>query len=161
MSHWDNRDLLSRNRYGFVSPLATGLCGAYYIKVLFLTPKMESEKLHVRHVMLWEFKQGNSATVTAEKICSVYGEGLITDRAVRNWFVKFRSEDTTLKDEPRAGCPSDFDDDLLKALLEQNPHQLTRNIAERLNTSQSTVCRRLEKLGKVSELESEYVDESR
>ncbi|KAG5333135.1 SETMR methyltransferase, partial [Acromyrmex heyeri] len=59
---------------------------------------MESEKVHIRHVMLWEFKQGNSAKGTAEKICSVYGEGLISDRAVRNWFAKFRSGDTTLKD---------------------------------------------------------------
>lgn len=36
---------------------------------------MESEKVHIRHVMLWEFEQGNSAKATAEKICSIYGEG--------------------------------------------------------------------------------------
>ncbi|XP_015185986.1 PREDICTED: histone-lysine N-methyltransferase SETMAR-like [Polistes dominula] len=113
---------------------------------------MESQKVHIRHVMLWEFKQGNSAKVTAEKICRVYVEGLITDRAVRNWFVKFRSGDMTLKDEPRARRPSDFDDNLLKAVLEQNPRQSTRCIAERLNTSQSTVIRHLGKLGKISKL---------
>ncbi|XP_043262919.1 histone-lysine N-methyltransferase SETMAR-like [Colletes gigas] len=86
---------------------------------------MESQKVHIRRVMLWEF---------------------------RNWFIKFRSGDTTLKDEPRAGRPSGFDDHLLKAILEQNPRQSTRSISERLNTSQSTVNRHLEKLGKVSKL---------
>ncbi|GFQ77765.1 hypothetical protein TNCT_620141 [Trichonephila clavata] len=45
--------------------------------------------------MFLELKQGNSAKAIAEKISRVYGEGLITDRAVRNWFVKFRSGDMT------------------------------------------------------------------
>ncbi|XP_043258025.1 histone-lysine N-methyltransferase SETMAR-like [Colletes gigas] len=88
---------------------------------------MESQKVHIRHVMLWEFKQDNSAKATAEKICNVY-------------------------DEPRPGRPSDFDDNLLKVILGQNPRQSTRIIAERLNTSQATVNRHLEKLGKVSKL---------
>ncbi|GFY56090.1 histone-lysine N-methyltransferase SETMAR [Trichonephila inaurata madagascariensis] len=58
----------------------------------------------------------------------------------------------TLKNEPRAGLPSDFNDNILKAVLEQNPRQSTKCIAERLNTSQSTVIRHLEKLGKVNKL---------
>ncbi|OAD62648.1 Histone-lysine N-methyltransferase SETMAR [Eufriesea mexicana] len=87
---------------------------------------MESQKVHIRHVMLWKFKQANSAKATTEKICSVYGERLITYRAIRNWFVKFHSGDTISKDELRAGCPSDFDDNLLKAILEQNPRQSIR-----------------------------------
>lgn len=108
---------------------------------------MESQKVHIRHLMLWEFKQDNSAKARAEKICRVYGKGLITDRAVRNWFVKFRSGDFTLKVEPRLVRPFDFDNNLLKAVVEQNPRQSTRCLAERLNTSQSTVIRPLEKLG--------------
>ena len=43
---------------------------------------MEGLKVHIRHAMLWEFKHWNNDTETAEKICSVYGEGTITDRAV-------------------------------------------------------------------------------
>ena len=55
---------------------------------------------------------------TADKICCVYGEGTITDRAERNWFVKFSSGDTSLKDEPRPGRSSDFDGEALKSLME-------------------------------------------
>ena len=82
----------------------------------------------------------------------MYGEGVKSDQAVRNWFVKFRSGDMTLKDEPRMGRPSDFDDDVLNSLLEENPRQSTRELAQKLNTSQSTVCRHVKKLGKVSKL---------
>jgi len=102
--------------------------------------------------MLWEFKQGIKATETAEKICSVYGEGTITDREVRNWFVKYRSEDTSLKNEPRTGRLSDFDVEALKSLAECNARQSTRELADKLNTSQSTICRHLKKFGKVSKL---------
>ncbi|GFR20426.1 histone-lysine N-methyltransferase SETMAR [Trichonephila clavata] len=95
---------------------------------------MESHEVHIRHAMFWEFKQDNGAKATSEKICRVHGEGLITDRAVRKWFVKFCSGDMTLIDKPRAGCAFDFDDNLLKAVLEQNPCESIRCIAEKLNT---------------------------
>ena len=62
---------------------------------------MEELKVHIRHIMLWEFKKWSNAAETTEKICSVYG---VTDQAVRNWFVKFCSGDPSLKDEPRPGA---------------------------------------------------------
>jgi hypothetical protein len=51
----------------------------------------------------------------------VYGEGVITNWAVRNWFSKFCSRDVTWKDEPRGlHHPSDFDDEIFKSILENN-----------------------------------------
>ena len=85
---------------------------------------------------------------TAEKICSVYGEGTITDQAVWNWFVKVRSEDMSLKDEPRPGRSLDFDAEALKSLVECNARQSTRELADKLNTSQSAICHHLKKMGK-------------
>ena len=82
----------------------------------------------------------------------MYGEGTITDRAVPNWFVKFLSGDSSLKDEPRPGRSSDFDTEALKSLVECNACQNTRELADKLNTLQSTINRHLEKMGKVNKL---------
>ena len=43
---------------------------------------MEKLKVHIRHVMLWEFKNNKNATETAQKISCVYGQDVITKRQV-------------------------------------------------------------------------------
>ena len=96
---------------------------------------MENGKVYIRHVMLWEFKQGYGAQVTFDKICSVCGAGRVTYRTVRKFFAKFRSGNTTLTDELRVGRPSELGDNFLKATLEQNPRQSTRNTIKRMHTS--------------------------
>ena len=53
-----------------------------------------------------EFKNNKSATETTRKNCNVYGQALITNRQVRNWFSKFLFDDTSLRDEPRPGGSS-------------------------------------------------------
>ena len=41
--------------------------------------KMEELKVHIWHVMLWEFKNNKNATETAKKISSIHGHRVITD----------------------------------------------------------------------------------
>ena len=41
--------------------------------------KMEELKGHIQYVILWKFKNNKNATETIKKICSVYGQGVITD----------------------------------------------------------------------------------
>ena len=71
--------------------------------------------MHILQVMLWEFKQGNSAKVTFDKICSIFGEGRITDLTVKKWFAKFRFGNMTLNGELGVRCPYEFYDNFLKA----------------------------------------------
>ena len=68
-------------------------------------------------------KQGNTAEMTFDKICIVFGEGRITDLTVRKWFAKFRSGNVTLNGELGVECPSEFDDNFLNAILVQSPRQ--------------------------------------
>ena len=41
--------------------------------------KMEENRQHFQHIMLYYFKKGKNATKTQKKICAVYGEGAVTD----------------------------------------------------------------------------------
>ena len=40
---------------------------------------MEELKVHIWHVILWEFKNNKNVIETATKISSVYGQDIITD----------------------------------------------------------------------------------
>ena len=113
---------------------------------------MEVPKNHLRHIMLYEFKKGNSATETARNIHSVYGEEYVNERTCRRWFAKFRSEDFTLEDDDRTGRPVEFDYMLLETALEENPCVSVEELVRKLNSNHSTVHRHLQQLGKVPKL---------
>ncbi|GFY26846.1 histone-lysine N-methyltransferase SETMAR [Trichonephila clavipes] len=51
-------------------------------------------------------------------------------RTCQRWFSKFRSWDLSLQESDRSGRPSKIDNDVLRSMLENNPHLTSRNIAE-------------------------------
>ena len=75
-------------------------------------------KVYIWHFMLWEFKNNKNATETAKKICSIYGQCVITDCQEQNWFSKFHSGNMLLRNEPRLGYSSDSDQDASRQLME-------------------------------------------
>ncbi|EFN70113.1 Histone-lysine N-methyltransferase SETMAR, partial [Camponotus floridanus] len=82
--------------------------------------KMDKEKLHFRHVMLYEFRKGITVGAATKNIQEVYLNRAPALRTVKKWFAKFRRGDFDLGDEPRSGRPSDIDDDVLRALIANN-----------------------------------------
>ncbi|EZA50238.1 Histone-lysine N-methyltransferase SETMAR [Ooceraea biroi] len=100
--------------------------------------------------MLFFYRKGKNASQVTNSICSVYGEGALAERTVRKWFAKFRAGDFNLKDQERSGRPSTTDDDQIKTLIENNPRYTTRELAEILKISKTTVHDHVVKLGYVS-----------
>lgn len=110
---------------------------------------MDTEKLHIRHCILFAFNRGLSGAAAAKEICDVYGEDSTTKSTCDRWYTKFRSGDTSLTDQPRDGRPSTISDGVLESLLAANPRQTTRELAEQLGCTHTTVENHLHALGKV------------
>jgi histone-lysine N-methyltransferase SETMAR len=102
---------------------------------------------HIRHIIYHEYSRGTTAAQAARNINAVYGEGSITEQTCRTWYNRFRSGDITLGDQPRPGRPSELDNQALIALVKENNRQTTRDLAEQLGVSHSTVADHLRDLG--------------
>lgn len=112
------------------------------------------KNLHFRHILLFEFNRGANAAEAAKSICCVYGEGAITERTSQKWFSRFRNSNFDMSDAPRSGRRSNFDEDRLNQLLQENSRQTTRELANEMDVDQATISRHLHKIGKVQKLGS-------
>jgi hypothetical protein len=57
-----------------------------------------------------------------------------------------------MSDIPHSGRPSDFDEDLLNALIQADTHQTTRELASEMGCDHATIVRHLQSMGKVQKL---------
>ncbi|XP_023217668.1 histone-lysine N-methyltransferase SETMAR-like [Centruroides sculpturatus] len=113
---------------------------------------MNIDNAYKRAVLYFFFLSGETARSAAIKINSVHGAHTISVRSAQKWFEKFKLGKSNINDKPRSGCPVDFDNDVLKNLVESEPYLTVDQIAEKMHSSHGTVFRHLKEIGKVSKL---------
>ena len=76
----------------------------------------------------------------------------MTDRTCQKWFVNFRAGDFSLDEAPWLGRPVEVESNQIETLIENNQPYTTREIADILKMSKSSVENHLHQLGYVHPL---------
>ena len=85
-----------------------------------------------------------------KRICAICGEGAVTDQTCQTWFAKFHAGDFSLDAAPRSGRPVEVDSDQIETLTENSQRYTTREIADILEISKSSIENHLHQLGYVN-----------
>ena len=81
--------------------------------------------------MLYEFRQGNNATMATKKICSVCPNALDISKC-QCWFTKFWSDNFNLSDAHCSGRQVKLDSNLLCSAVEAENCQMIKELSENL-----------------------------
>ena len=97
---------------------------------------MGFDQMHIRHCILYEFEKCSKVSQAAKNSQSVYKHEAPSIQTCQRWFKQFESGNFTLKDFLRSGRPSSVPLNILKAVVEENPKQTARELAEQFSTCQ-------------------------
>ena len=81
-------------------------------------------------------------------------EGVIGKSTARKWFAKFKNGNFDIDNTPCSRRPFEFDEDHFKALLKEESHQTSRELAEKMNCDQKTILNHLYSMGFAEKFES-------
>ena len=101
------------------------------------------KKQHFRHLLFFAFYHCQKAAEAAWDICMVYRKGVICASMARKWFAKFKNGNFDIDDTPCSRRPSEFDKDHLKAFLEEESHQTSRELTKKMNCDQKMILNHL------------------
>lgn len=112
------------------------------------------EKIQIRTLYLYEFKLGHGASKANQNINCAFGKGTTNERTIRRWFQKFRDGDESLQEAEGRGRPCSVNNEHLNELVKADPCKSTRQFAQELDVSHTTILDHLKQLGKSKKLDS-------
>ena len=114
---------------------------------------MDPEKIKIRAIVWYHWKQGQSSRQTEKIINDLLGPSTVSKSNVAYWFKRFNDGDETLKDQDRSGRPIEVDDDEIIKLIERQSSISSQDIAEELGFTPQTVSLHLRRLGYTKKLD--------
>lgn len=107
------------------------------------------KKDYLHGILLYYFFMKNTPAETHRIPVEVCGEHALSERTCQDWLQRFKSGAFDVEDKARSGRPNEFDDKLLKALLDDDPCQTFNELAKSLSVGRSPVSRRLRAMGMI------------
>ena len=111
----------------------------------------QAEKLeHFRHILLFDFSRGEAAWNILHRVWGQYNHRA---RQKKKWFSRFKVDRFDISDTPRSGKPSEFDEDRLNALIQNEPRECTWELTNVMNRDHFSIVRHLYSMGKIKKIE--------
>ena len=108
---------------------------------------MIEQKYRLRAYMLYDFKQGKTATESHRILCELFGDDVPSVRQCQRWFQRFQEGDESLEDEEHGQRPEIVDNEALKEAVESDPSQTTRELANKFGCHHATISNHLHAIG--------------
>lgn len=109
-------------------------------------------KEQIRLLLIYDFRNQKKTADSITDINSAFGTDTVSKSTAYDWYARFKKGNENLNDLPRSGRPSEFDNSVLKEALEVNNRQTTRELADLLGVTHTTIVRHLAELGKKAKL---------
>ncbi|GFY66305.1 hypothetical protein TNIN_140521 [Trichonephila inaurata madagascariensis] len=100
-------------------------------------------------LILYEWKSDHKAAVAVRNFNAAFGDDSVNERIFRYWYTKFESGDESLTNEYQDRPEIGTDNEVLRAIVEQNPDNTVRDYAE-LDITSTTIACRLKMVGNSS-----------
>ncbi|GFU65929.1 histone-lysine N-methyltransferase SETMAR [Trichonephila clavipes] len=105
--------------------------------------------LDFRVLFLYEWKRDHNSTTSTRNISATFGYGSVNKRALRRWYAKFESGEKSLTNENRGRPETVVNNEVLCAIIDQNPGNTVGDYAKELGVTPTTIFGYLEMVGKV------------
>ena len=101
-------------------------------------------------MILYYFKNGKNEADMPKKICSVYGEGVMTCWTCQKRFAKFPLDDLSLDNDSQLGRPFEIDGNQIERLIENSKCYTMKQVTDLPKISKPSIKNHFHWLGYIS-----------